>query len=64
MHVHFVVKQLYRILASILVSDEYEKIQSAVLQNVSVHALIYVQVKVGQRKGEVNDGLFQLKKKS
>ena len=52
MYVHFIVKQLYRILASIWVSDEYEKIQSAVLQNVSVHALIYVQVRGGGGKGK------------
>jgi hypothetical protein len=58
------VKQLYRILASIWVSDEYEKIQSAVLQTFYVHTLIYEQVKWGQIEGEVTDGLFKLKKKS
>ena len=41
MHAHVIVEQLYRILVLIWVSDEYEKIQTAVLQNVSVHTLIY-----------------------
>jgi len=42
MHVHFIVQQLYRIPASVWVSDEYEEIQSAVLQHFSVYTLIYV----------------------